>query len=370
MATCRWLLVLLFLARAAAAAAPIPVYSNDFEHEPGTEWSKREIARTPAGNRPFLGMFGGESVTFRLGKLPPHKMIRVEFDLYVINPVDGSSPIWGPDVWDLSVIDGPTLLHTTFDNCGFFSDNNEQAFPDEFNCGKPHPGWSGAAERRTLGYTHSWGGPDRTWDCSSVYHFAMEFPHEQESIALAFTSFSKEDKDGEAWGLAHFAVDAEADVPAHPPGSRKLGELWEDLAGADPMRAFEAKWALIARPGESLPFLRSRLGCDEVEERAVGEVIAGLSDNDPSVRAKANDALAHRDPRAAAAVLTAMASPDNPPEVNARLRSVVRTFIAPAGNDREAMRRARAIHALEIILGLPNEARRSELELPRAAPGP
>jgi hypothetical protein len=135
-------LLLVFLAGNLRAADSPRVYSNDFHTAPGEEWSGRDIARTPAGNRPFFGPFGGESVTFTLAHLPPHKMIRVDFDLCVINPLDGSSPTWGPDVWDLSVVNGATLLHTTFDNCGFFSDNNEQAFPDEFNCGKPHPGWS------------------------------------------------------------------------------------------------------------------------------------------------------------------------------------------------------------------------------------
>jgi hypothetical protein len=95
------------------------------------------------------------------------------------------------------------------------------------------------------------------------------------------------------------------------------------------MPAFEAKWALIARPTESLPFLRLRLGCDNVEERSVAEITERLADRDPAVRAKAAAELVHCGSAAAVAVLERMSAADAPPEVCARLQTIMRTFIAP-----------------------------------------
>ena len=54
-------------------------------------------------------MFGGEQVSLSLKSLPEHKMLRVSVSLFMLNPVDGSSTIWGPDVWDLTVDGGPSI---------------------------------------------------------------------------------------------------------------------------------------------------------------------------------------------------------------------------------------------------------------------
>src|SRR6476660_8392380 len=68
------------------------VYANDFETAAGSEWSRRNISTTPIGNRSFLGEFGSESVSLVITQLPPHNMIAVGFDLYVIRSWDGSGP--------------------------------------------------------------------------------------------------------------------------------------------------------------------------------------------------------------------------------------------------------------------------------------
>lgn len=98
------------------------VYFNAFdESPPGTEWSIATVSRTKKGNRPYLGDFvPGQPVTLTLGALPPHKLVRVSFDLFLQRSWDGSSPIWGATRWDMELGDGRSLIHTSFCNCGFF----------------------------------------------------------------------------------------------------------------------------------------------------------------------------------------------------------------------------------------------------------
>ena len=164
----------------ASQAQPVPVgvliYANALSSSPGSEWSATNIAITPKDQRHYLGDFRKQSVTLSLNPLPEHRQLRVSFDLLLMQSWDGSSKYWGECFWDLDVINGANLIHTTFGNCGFFCDNNEQAFPDNWPCG-PHPAWTGSVEHQTLGVIQSWGGPDRTFDCSSVYHFDLAFPH-------------------------------------------------------------------------------------------------------------------------------------------------------------------------------------------------
>ena len=115
------------------AAVPLPEWSND----------ARDV--TPSG-RVFLGQFLNQTVSLLLSGLPTHSQVTVSFDLFVIQSWDGNFPRAGPDIWDLTVAGGPTLLHTTFSNC-----RHNQAYPDTFP-GGDNPAGTGASEVNTLGY--------------------------------------------------------------------------------------------------------------------------------------------------------------------------------------------------------------------------
>ena len=170
------------------------VYYNNFEGMVGPEWSSTLIDTTPS-DRHFLGQFANEIVSLKLDSLAQHSAIQLSFDLYVIHTWDGNASAGGPDIWDLSVGNGPTLLHTTFSNTG--SAGHRQAYPDEYP-GGDHPARTGAAESNTLGY-------DDFGD--TVYRLTYNFPHTDSSIVLNFsgqgaTSFS----DRESWGLDSLSV--------------------------------------------------------------------------------------------------------------------------------------------------------------------
>ena len=96
-------------------AHAILVYSNDFEGGVGAEWSSAMTETTPVGSRGFLGRFDNATITLTLA-LPTHTGVTVSFDLFILQSWDGNDTEFGPDIWELMVDGGPTLVHTTFTN--------------------------------------------------------------------------------------------------------------------------------------------------------------------------------------------------------------------------------------------------------------
>jgi hypothetical protein len=214
-----------------------PVYSNDFNGPVGTrypEWSSSVISFTNKINPPgsgsvsapivtttnspnkaqrFLGLFGGpaigtptepgwnrtrveQTITLSLTNLPPHRTLRVVFDIYIIRSWDGDSAAYGPDRFILSVADGSKLLDTTFsNNPKTNSDGSFQSYP------VPHsPPWTGALSTGTLGY-------DRFFR-DAIYRLSYALPHAKNSVTIKFISSLFEGKGtmDEAWGLDNVRV--------------------------------------------------------------------------------------------------------------------------------------------------------------------
>src|SRR5262249_22320553 len=118
------------------------IYTNDFENgsDPLPGWSDKSLSRTPSG-RGFLGEFINKVVSLSLDNLPAHSSLSLDFDLYLLHSWDGNAtyPVpgqgnvpAGPDVFDLRVEGGPTLLHTTFANVTSRPSDTDQAYPDTF----------------------------------------------------------------------------------------------------------------------------------------------------------------------------------------------------------------------------------------------
>ena len=227
------------------ALHPGMVYQLDFTNSPGEEWNRSEIAYTKKGDRPYLGDFlPGSKPALTLKPLPPHKLIRLTFDLFLMKSWDGSSPIWGPGLFDVNVggDDGRSLVHATFSNCGFFSDNNEQSFPDNYPS-RPYEAWTLAAERQTLGTQVSWGGPERTFDTSGVYHLAFAFPHTASEAVVEFQS-TLPDNPNKPFGLTNIKVEALPELAAFT--AAEFDQLWSDLGSADPKLFYDARWKLVS----------------------------------------------------------------------------------------------------------------------------
>lgn len=172
------------------------IYSSDFESGVGSEWSSNKRDTTPVGDRNFLGQLGYETVILTLNDLPLHTQVTVSFDLFIINSWDGNHAAWGPDIWDLSVTNGPTLLHTTFSNIEENPVDHPQAYPDNYPGGNHSP-CAGAIEVDSLGYTY-YG--------DSVYHLSYTFSHCAPLVQLSFSASMTEGLSDESWGLDNVEV--------------------------------------------------------------------------------------------------------------------------------------------------------------------
>jgi len=198
---------------------PIIVYDNDFES--GTvdsAWSTvavgtanpLHVEATPTNNRHFLGQLLQQKAILTLNSLPTHGHVTVSFDLFLIRTWDGDggeppgSTQWGPDIFQLQVANGPTLLNSSFSNWygNLFPDSATQSYPNAFPAGI-NPAQTGAAEKNTLGYTFLTQFGDR--DLDSVYHFSFTFIHNSSSVELDFNGLQNEFMN-ESWGLDNVQV--------------------------------------------------------------------------------------------------------------------------------------------------------------------
>jgi hypothetical protein len=208
------------------------VYTQDFENPVGGEWSNTAREATPVGGREFLGRFGNGTVRLSLNTLPPHSVVTVSFNLFVIQSWDGEGTCnsSGPDLWNFAIPGVRTLLNTTFANFNGCA----QSFPDNFGAGS-HPAYTGAAEIYTLGY--SWLGT-RT---DGVYRLTFTVPHSGSSIAMDFTGANLQGVGDESWGLDDVVVEIAPPVTyqrwdgnAHYYGARLApsGITWQDAQNA------------------------------------------------------------------------------------------------------------------------------------------
>jgi len=175
-------------------------YFNDFEGIVGDEWSSSKTDETPAGARGFLGQFGDENVMLTLRDLPAHTEVTVSFELFILRSWDGNNQTHGPDVWQLKVDEGPTLLHTTFANVPPDIKDFNQAYPGDYPGGDYLP-YTGAAEIKTLGYTEI---PSPAPD--SVYRLSYTFAHAENILKLDFSGQGLQGIKDESWGLDNVKV--------------------------------------------------------------------------------------------------------------------------------------------------------------------
>jgi hypothetical protein len=194
---------------AAAGVAPPrgeptrPVYETSFEQPVGPEWSSTTRTATPSGlHGSFLGEFGNDTVRLRLSSLPEHDVVYLAFNLYVLRSWDGSSVgCCGPDLWDLSVEGGASLVHTTFSNGEAFNRvDTTQAYPGRYPDSTNLPR-TGAVENDTLGFEFT---PRMVED--AVYHLRLAVPHTGSSIGFLFSGSALQPLNDESWGLDDVSV--------------------------------------------------------------------------------------------------------------------------------------------------------------------
>jgi PASTA domain len=181
---------------------------NDFDKDLTIAWSNSKTDITANGKTRFLGQFGNDSVKLTLDKLPPHKSVTVQFDLYILKSWDGDEPVSGPDIWGLKSDDGVALIDTTFTNVStnrqrFGCKSGEVISASCMNAGGIGP--FGAALVNTLKFI--------PWD--SVYKIKRTITHDRSFLILNFYGALREAPpavttiENESWGLDNMRIEAQ-----------------------------------------------------------------------------------------------------------------------------------------------------------------
>lgn len=232
----------------AASAQEASVYSDQGFF---SRWSDAAVGVTFAGKR-FHGPFANQPVSLNLDRLPAHRWVRVTFDLYIVGSWDGSSPVWGPDLWSLSVRGAQRLISATFCAWGY-AGNNEQSFPDDYQHAV-HPAWTGGARQAVVDLP----GDERPVQ-SGVYQVEALFPHEAASLVLDFAgAYEDPAKEPQTWSIGNVKVETlEANILTDEVA---IPDLWEDLASPDSVKANAALWHLVGAGAAASEFIKNQIG--------------------------------------------------------------------------------------------------------------
>lgn len=180
------------------------VYANDFSGAAGAEWSSREVATSPSGER-FLGELEATTVALALADLPPHSGIEITLDLYVLMSMDGNGdPSTGttPDPFTFA-LDGAVLKRTSFSNV--YHQGQSPAIPQAYPGDHPddsHPPGTGAAGFDTLGYEPR----DGRWWGDTTYRLTFTAPHSAPTAVFAITAAGLSPMPNEGWGLDNVTI--------------------------------------------------------------------------------------------------------------------------------------------------------------------
>lgn len=128
---------------------------------------------------------------------------------------------------------------------------------------------------------------------------------------------------------------------------KELDRLWEDLAGEDAVRAYQAVGRLVADPAAAVPGLGAKIAAERVDDRRIARLIADLDSDSFDVREKAMTELERQGSRIEFALKQAVEN--KPPlEVQRRLESLLeKATKSKLGLPTEQIRMVRAIEVLE-----------------------
>ena len=245
-----WLLPVLAFATLLAGVARAEDAAVYSDQAVSNHWSDPKTSAN-SGGKPYHGPFGNEPVSLTLEHLPQHRWIKVTFDLYVIGSWDGSSPVWGPDLWSLSVRGAQRLISASFCAWGY-SGNDEQSYPDDYPQAV-HPAWTGAAARNVVDIKDS--EPPK----NGVYKVEVLFPHTGDQLILDFAgSYQDPPSEQQVWGIGN--VEAKALSEETVTSEEALPGLWEDLANSDSVKASAALWQFVGAGTKAVDFIRKRIG--------------------------------------------------------------------------------------------------------------
>jgi len=234
--------VALLLSAGAASAAPITVFSTDFngalapEITPGTallEGVQGYAGLGPVGNQfggNFLRSATGNTVTLTLTGLPTHDTITLSFLFAAIDSLDGTGSVPPEGDFFKIVFDGATLFSESFAN----------ALPSQTQSYVPPPGVE-LARHADLGFT-----PVDTYYSDSAYNFGADpafanFAHSASTATIEFFIFGpgNQSLDDESWAMDNLSVSVTTigrEIPVTIPEPFTLSLFGAGFAGVAALR--------------------------------------------------------------------------------------------------------------------------------------
>ena len=249
----------------AGQASAEPKYTTVFEDDFGAgakpQWSARTTSTTPKGDRHLLGEFGAQTVTLSLEKLPPHKLVKVSFDLLIIRSWDGNSPQAGPDIFNVVSGDGRPVFRSTL------AVGNLQAYPGIYGIHSA-PALTGAAEKFTMGYRFMNGPMD------AVFHIECVFPDAGADLALHFVSQSDTNIQDESWGLSNVRLSVADET--WPLSEDEIPALLKALGGQAIPPAMAAMQRLISSPDDAVLAIAKEMADAELPPEVATCALGGV----------------------------------------------------------------------------------------------
>ena len=227
------------------------------EQEVSGKWSDNAMGVIPADQSKFHGPFNAQPVSLKMENLPTHEWVRVRLTLYTIGSWDGSSRVWGPDLWTMQVRGGQRLFFSSFCNMGEVSNNNLQSYPDDYPRAR-NLDRTGASGKNSLGFPKQNGVSNFPTLNDGTYQIEAVFPHAKNTLTLDFAGiYDGAPSEQQWWGLAN----VEIVTMAMPPlvDDREFPELWEKLASKNAMEAQTALWKMISAGDRALAFIQGKV---------------------------------------------------------------------------------------------------------------
>ena len=197
--------IALLAALSTGASATETIYSNNFSSN-ANNFSDQTLSTSP-NDVNILGQLGNETEALTLYGVPTGT-VTLNFDLYIINTMDGNGPAGGgPDPWLLTE-DGNTLLDTTFanypsDTQSFTSSTagSGNTFTGDPSTSPNNAPGTGASATNTLGYTGGAGGLN-----DSTYDLSYTFDNTSPDLTIDFIGEQNQGIGDESWGLGNVTV--------------------------------------------------------------------------------------------------------------------------------------------------------------------
>lgn len=339
-----------------AACAGTTVYSSNFAHSVGDEWSEKKTEVTPKDNRRFVGPGTTQKLSLRLTRLPRHAYIRISLDLLIMGTWDGNATTTtrgiaiGPDSFRMNVEGGPGLIDATFSNldaAGNSRYGQTQSYPSILP-GETHPAKTGAAESNTLGF--EWiSGDGVTRPVDALYKLSFVVPHSGEAVQFNFQGGGGlQPADDESWGLDNVKVEALEEADVAKLDEAEMRRLWEAIGGRDIVVETESFWKLATGGNEVAEFLRGKVKKADVDRKKLELLLIKIDANDFKTREKATEELREMGPTIEPLLREALEKSESA-EVKMRLESALKNMDKVVSADPEARRFAIALKLLGVI---------------------